>query len=101
VLRILSQIVRNLFARERLDEAPAEVETVPARRAGPALVSMLFAPEPLPLDPESPPRVHRGGLAAALFAREPLPEDPPAPPRGRRGRWLRWLAAPERLDPPP
>jgi hypothetical protein len=93
--------MRNLLARERLDEAPAAVEPAPARRAGPSLLSMLFAPEPLPLDPEPPPKIRGGGLAAALFAREPLPEDPPAPPRGRRARWLRWLVAPERLDPPP
>jgi hypothetical protein len=58
---------------------------------------MLFAVEPLPLDPPAParPRLRLG----RLLAPEPLPEDPVLPPRRRSGG-LAALFAPESLDDP-
>ncbi len=61
-------------------------------------MAALLAPERLPVDPEVPPRRRRDDWLRILFELEPLRHDAPAPPR-RRGRWLRWLLAPERLDP--
>ncbi|HSD20379.1 MAG TPA: hypothetical protein VLC54_10090 [Anaeromyxobacter sp.] len=60
---------------------------------------MLLAPEPLPRDPEEAPRRRRGWLRL-LLAIETLERAPAPPPRPRRSRWLRWLFAPEPLDPP-
>jgi hypothetical protein len=111
--------LRNVFARERLAEAPERARG-PRR---PSALRVLLAPEPLPLAPERTPRRHRGtlralfaperlsqeppgpprprlGLLRALLAAEQLPEEPPAPPRPRRHHWLAWLLSPERLDSP-
>jgi hypothetical protein len=89
-------LMRNVFARETLP--PPEGVAAPRRTGG--LARLLFRAERLELTPEPPPRPGRG-LLRLLFAVEPLPAAPAAaaPPR-RRGRWLRWLFAPEPLDPP-
>jgi hypothetical protein len=71
IRRQLLVALRAAFAWERLP--PATAASAPARR-GPGLLRMLFAIEPLPLDPPLEPRA--------------------------RGRWLRWLLTPEPLDPP-
>jgi hypothetical protein len=57
----------------------------------------IFAREELPLAPPRPPDRRRVNVLSLLFAPEPLPEEPPGPSRPR-GRWLAWLFAPERLD---
>lgn len=67
----VAELLRVTFGRERLTPPPPA--PAPPRSASPSLLSALFAPEPLP------------------------PDLPPAPPRA--GRWLRWLFAPESLEP--
>lgn len=99
-LRVARQIVRDLFARESLGEAPPPVSHA-AAKARPSLARLLFAPEPLPLDPEVAPPTRRATFVRALFAPEALPEEPPPAPRPPRPGWLRSLFAPESLDPPP
>jgi hypothetical protein len=122
-LREIKNLMRNVFARETLEEAPiATTHRDPKRQ----FAAMLFRREPLALDPEPPPRASRPGLLSALFARESLPEDPEtprphaarpglfralfareplpelsaAPAKPARSAWLRWLFRFERLDPP-
>jgi hypothetical protein len=90
-------LFREGLRREHLPEAPPETPRTGTR---PALVAWLFAPEPLPLEPERPPR-KGGSLLRQVLAREPLPQEPPRPPRAGAGRpWLAWLLFPEKLDPP-
>ena len=62
------RFLRAVFGREELPQAPA----LPERPARPSVLRLLFAPEPLPMDPPLAPR--------------------------RRGRFFAWLFAPERLD---
>lgn len=97
-LRVIRDVLRNVFARERLDVAP--LPATPERPRA-SLLKALLAAEPLPLDPEPPPRARRPGVLRALFGREVLSESPPESPRPARQRWLRWLFRPESLDPPP
>ncbi len=97
-LRVIPEIMRNLFARERLDTLPAPPR---AERPRLSIFRALFAIEPLPLDPEPPAPPRRAGILRALLAPESLPEAPPAAPRHPRQRWLRWIFRPESLDPPP
>lgn len=85
--------LRNVFALERLPPAPPLEPRGTARRG---LLRLLFAPEPLPLEPELPATRRRP--VAALLAPEPLPEEPVIE-RSRRRGWLRLLFAPEPLDP--
>ncbi|BDG05468.1 hypothetical protein AMOR_44640 [Anaeromyxobacter oryzae] len=93
---ILSQL-RKVFALEPLPPPPERTLAPPRTTRG--VARFLFAPEPLAREPERPPRARRGALRL-LFAVETLPPaSGPATPR-RRGRWLRWLFAPEPLDPP-
>jgi hypothetical protein len=96
IARVASEILRVTFAREPLGEAPRSQAAAPARRRA---LRMLFAVEPLPLDPPAPPRPRRASLWS-LLAPEPLPRDPVPPATRRRGR-LAALFAPERLDDPP
>ncbi len=85
---------RKIFAVERLPDAGPQ----DARRSErPSVLRLLFAAEPLPSDPPLPQRARRG-VSALLFAHEPLPQNPPGPSR-RRFPWLKWLLAPERIDP--
>ncbi len=86
---VLEQL-RNVFARETLPVAP---EVRRRRRRG--MAALLFAVEPLPLEPEL--RRPRRGLVRSLLAPEPLALEPEPPPR-RHTPWLRWLFALERLD---
>lgn len=121
-LRAIKNLLRNVIARETLDEAPPAPGS--ARRT--RFVSFLLEAEPLGSDPEPPRPAPARGLIGALFAREVLPEDllpppvsaaapgllhalfapealpdlPQKPPRPRRSHWLRWLFSFERLDPP-
>lgn len=124
-VRAVIEILRLAVARDRLPEPPSGT-SVPSPstqrgrvRAG---LSELFAHEELPIDPEVPrpprrsaavlgrevlgldPEVRwppRPGLLRKLFGPEPFPGDlPPEPHSPRRSRWLAWLFAPERLDPP-
>jgi hypothetical protein len=95
-LRVAREIVRHLFARERLSEDPV---ASPFRPPRPSLLRLLFAPETLPQDPERRP-APRAGILSALFRREQLGEAPAPAPRPPRRSWLRTLLAPERLDPP-
>jgi hypothetical protein len=88
-------LIRNVFARESLPPPP---EHAPALRRRGGLARLLLAPEPLTLDPERPARA-RVGVLRLLLAIETLPPAPVAAPPRRRGRWLRWLFAPEPLDP--
>jgi hypothetical protein len=120
-LREIKILVRNVFAHEDLEEAPAlevrastrrqfaasvfgredlslDPETVSSSRPG--ILSAIFGAEVLAEDPVSPPRSAGPGVLRALFAPEPLPELPVTPPRHRRAAWLRWLFRFERLDPP-
>jgi hypothetical protein len=87
--------LRSLFAIERLEAGAPPAPAPP--RAG--LLRLLLAPEPLPRDPELPPRRRRAWLRD-LLAVEPLDRAPPPPPRARRAGWLRALLAVERIDPP-
>jgi hypothetical protein len=97
-LRATIAVIRSICAREVLGEEPATLATHPTG-AGRRLLRLLFAIEPLPLDPPAPPR-RRRALLRTLFAPERLPLDPvPASPR-RRSR-LAALLAPERLDDSP
>jgi len=98
VLRIAREVLRNLFARERLGVTAADVPAAPRRTS---LLKLLFAIEPLPLDPEPAPGRPRTGILRALLAPEALAEAPLEPPRPGRHAWLRWLFRPESLDPPP
>jgi hypothetical protein len=91
-LRIIREIVRNIFAQERLAEETPPPSTPAPRRT--SLARILFAPEPLPLDPETP-RPPRAPAA------ETLGEEPEAERAPGRGRWLRWLFRPESLEPHP
>jgi hypothetical protein len=87
--------LRKVFAIERLGPpAPAA-----AKRRGRGFARMLLALEPLPRDATESPRRRRSWLRL-LLAIEPLERAPAPPPRPRRSRWLRWLFAPEPLDPP-
>ncbi len=119
-LRAIKFVVRNIFARETLEEVPVapradprtrhvrsifaaealatDPETPSAPRAG--ILRMLFAPEALREDPVGPPAAARPGILAALFAPEELPELPAEPPRRAHTTWLRWLFRFEPLDPP-
>lgn len=123
-LRKIKFFLRNVFAVERLDEAPIAANHRERKRQ---FAAMLFRHEPLALEPALPPRRSRPGFLRALFARETLPEDPvpppkapasrpgffrmlfarealpelsPAPLKPARAAWLRWLFRFERLDPP-
>jgi hypothetical protein len=123
-LRKIKTFLRNVFAIERLEEAPIAANHRDRKRQ---FAAILFRREPLALEAEPPPRPPRPGLLRALFAREVLPDDPPEPPRPpsaragffralfapeplpelppasakpRRAAWLRWLFRFERLDPP-
>lgn len=94
-LRIIRETLRNVFARERLaEEAPPAPSSRPPRTS---LARMLFAAEPLPLDPE-PPSAPR---ARASFAADTLSEEPVAERAPGGHRWLRWLFRPESLEPHP
>jgi hypothetical protein len=97
-LRVAREILRNLFAREQLGVTSA---LPPSKRPSASILKILFAAEPLPLDPEPAPKPRRPGILRALIAREELPESPPGPPRPARHHLLRWLFRPESLDPPP
>lgn len=123
VLRQIKNVLRNLFARETLGEAPElRDSTAPRRqfaamllrgealpvdaeaahpRRGAGALRVLFAPEVLPEDPPGPPRAIRPGLLRALFVPEPIVDLPAAPGKPVRSAWLRWLFRFERLDPPP
>jgi hypothetical protein len=123
-LRKIKFFLRNVFAVERLDEAPIAANHRDRKRQ---FAAMLFRQEPLALEPVPPPQRSRPGLLRALFARETLAEDPPPPPKApaarsgsfpmlfarealpelspapvkpERAAWLRWLFRFERLDPP-
>jgi hypothetical protein len=118
-MRAIKNVMRNVFARETLPDAPERSAPPAAPRV--TLGALLFArealaldaeppatatrrgaftAEPLAEDPPEPPRPPRRGLLGALFAPEPLPADPPAPSAPSRASWLRWLFRPEPLDPP-
>jgi len=127
-LRTIKNVLRNVFARERLEEAPERSDPPPGTpdslAAPPSFAAMLFAREPLAMDPEPradarrlgwagpfareplaedpepPASAARAGILRALLAPEPLPEHPPTPPRREETAWLRWLFRPEPLDPP-
>lgn len=62
-----------------------------------SLLRLLTARETLSPAPPARPPPERPGVLELLFAPEPLPEDPQLAVRPR-GRWLAWLFAPERLD---
>jgi len=65
-----------------------------------ALAREIFTWEQLPLDePKRCARSERRSIASLLFAPEPLPLDPPRPRTGGAS-WLRWLLSPERIDEP-
>lgn len=96
-LRIGRQVLRNVFARERLDEAPPPPAAAPAAAHRPAW-RLLFAPEELAVDPEPAPPPRRIPVFA-IFTPEVLPEEPPPEPSPPRARWLRWLFVPESLEP--
>jgi hypothetical protein len=92
-LRIIREIVRNIFAQERLGEEASPPATPGPRRT--SLARMLFAPEPLPLDPEAP-RAARAPAPVETLAEEPVAERAPG-----RHRWVRWIFRPESLEPHP
>jgi len=96
IARAALEILRLTIARERLggELAPAPAGSHRPRR----LLRLLFAIEPLPLDPPAPSR-RRGSLLAALLTPEPLPRDPVASAPSRRRSRLAALFAPEKLDP--
>jgi hypothetical protein len=98
IWRSFFALARVVFAREELPQAEPKG---PSRRARRSLVSLLFAPEPLPLDPPRPGRRSTSALRWLLTPEElgpaPLPADP-SPPRPRRSGWLRWLFSPEHID---
>ncbi|MGA8892688.1 MAG: hypothetical protein WB493_14040 [Anaeromyxobacteraceae bacterium] len=91
----LAQLVRTGLTPERIPPPPTGADPTQARKS---LLALLFRPEPLPEAPPAAPRPGRSFLAAVL-ARETLPVDPPRP-RANRRRWIHFLLAPERLDPP-
>lgn len=118
-LREINNFVRNVFAHEDLEEAPALEVRAPARRQfaasifgrealsldpetarppdGPGALRTLLAPEVLPEDPVAPPRPSPPGILSAIFGAEVLAEDPPAPPPPEGLGVLRALFAPEPL----
>jgi hypothetical protein len=126
-LRVAREVMRNVFAREALEETPASAvrDTAPHRSSlarlafeseplglepeaprgqlQPGIIGLLVARESLPLDPEDPPRiVERGRFVRALFVPEPLPQDPEEPFRdARRGGIARALFVPEPLPQDP
>lgn len=67
----LRRLARTVFGQETLPPPDPEPVGRGADGGRPGLARLLFAPEPLPLDPELP---------------------------RRRSRWLAWLFLPERLD---
>jgi hypothetical protein len=95
VWRRFLAFLKTVFAREELAPPPAIPEPGRGRRR---TVSLLFAFETLPFDPEEPRR-RRPGFWRAMLGREHLGEAPPSP-RPRRTRWLRWLFGRESLDDP-
>lgn len=66
--------LRKILEIEKLPPHPPEAEAIGERRG---LVRLLVTPEPLPLDPVTPP-LRKGGWLALLTRPEPLPEPPPA-----------------------
>lgn len=90
------QLLRGVFEWEVLPPAPERAPCPPRR----GLLSLLFSPELLPFE-RAPVPVRGHGLLALLFALERLPRDPERPPARARARWLRWLFAPESMDPQP
>jgi hypothetical protein len=97
IARVATEILRLTFARESLGPASASERRAP-RPAG-RFLRVLFAVEPLPMDPPAPAR--RAGLSLRAFlAPEPLPEDP-VPPAARHRSRLAAFFAPEKLDDSP
>ena len=114
-VRAAVDVLRLAIAREKLGDAPPSA-TPPVSPPTPGVLHVLFVSrEPLGTEPESPPR-RRRSLLRLLFAPEPLPVDPvpdlvprvgrapdllpfdpvpAAPPRRSR---LAALLAPEKLD---
>lgn len=95
IARAALDILKLSLSRDALGEAPPEAPA-PSALAGGRLLRAVFAPEPLPMDPPSPPR-RRRPLLRWLLAPEPLPRDPEPPARAGKGR-LAALFAPEKLD---
>jgi hypothetical protein len=100
IARAALEILRLTVARETLGAAGASAAGGP-RRKPLRFLRLLFANEPLPMDPPAPPR-RRHRSIVALLAPEPLPHDD-APPAAHRPSWLAALLAPEPLphDPAP
>jgi len=101
IARVATEILRLTFARESLREEAGSAPRQP--RAPGRFLRLLFAIEPLPMDPPAPAS-RRSGLLSGVFAPEALPQDP-LPPERRPGApgLFRALFAPERLpqDPVP
>lgn len=95
IARAALEILRLTVARETLGAAGASAAGGP-RREPLRFLRLLFANEPLPMDPPAPPR-RRHRSIVALLAPEPLPHDP-APRAPRRRSRLAALFAPEKLD---
>jgi hypothetical protein len=90
----LVQLVRSGLTPEKLPAPPPAPPPAPHRES---LARRLFAPEPLPEAPATPPRP-RVSVLSVLFTRETLPLEPER--KRRHHDWLAFLFAPERLDPP-
>lgn len=97
-LREIKNFVRNVFARETLEEAPPSPAPAGPQRQ---FTAMLFGSEPLSLDAEAAPLPRGSGLLRSLFAPEPLPEDPVEPPSGAGPGPLRVPFGAEALPEPP
>jgi len=98
IWRSLFALAREIFTWERL---PVDEPKGRARSERRSLLSLLFAPEPLPFDPHRPRRGSASWLRWIFFPEPIVPEPPPPGPahsRRRRASWLRWLLAPERID---
>jgi hypothetical protein len=100
IARVATEVLRLTFARESLgDEAgsPTRKPRAPGR-----FLRLLFAIEPLPMDPPAASR-RRATPLGGLFASEALPQDPAPPSRNKPRGLFHALFAPERLpqDPAP
>lgn len=92
----LLDLVRSGLTPEELPAPPSSAP--PVLPVHPSRFRSLLARETLPAPLPEPARARGPSLLSLLFAREPLPLDPER--RHTHRNWLAFLFAPERLDPP-